>query len=175
MGIFTGVMPLRAVAFQILFLLLAIAIEGVILQAQLRIPRKLSMQYAATTNLLVTAVGWMVFFITEPLLTPEWRKELIGYVFFGVKTIPMALILVGFGMFLGTFLLKLQGAEWLDILLEKKPVEKTPTHEAGKFRGRQRHYSDFKLGPSRPLALLWANAASFSAISLILALRLFVH
>jgi uncharacterized protein YacL len=175
MGTFTGVMPLRAVAFQIMFLLLAIAIEGVILQVQLRIPRKLSMQYAATTNLLATAVGWMIFFIVEPLLSADWRKELIGYVFFGIKTIPVPVILVGFGMFLGTFLLKLQGVEWLDMVLEKAPVEKKTAFEPGKYRGRQRVHTDFQLGPNRPLAILWANAASFSAISLLLAIRLFVH
>jgi hypothetical protein len=175
MNNFTGVLPLRAIAFQLLFLLLAIAIEGAVLRQRLGIGRKLSMQYAATVNLLSVVLGWIVFFAAEPFLPPDWRTTLVQFVFFGIRSIPPALILVGFGVFMATFVLKLQGMLWLDWLLDQLPPPPPPT-ERITFKGRKGHRQlAFSDGPNRPLAVLWANAMSFSAISGLLAVRLFFH
>ena len=172
---YTDVLPLRAVAFQLLFLLMAIAIEGAVLNQRLELGRKLSMQYSATVNLFSTVVGWMVFFTVEPWLPREARELLIEYVFFGIRSIPGSVIVAGFAMFVATFLLKLQAIELLEGILgtsTKPVVEKT---EPGKFRGRKRQIErQFNNEPNRPLAVLWANAFSFTAIVMILAIRLFV-
>ncbi|MEB3294255.1 MAG: hypothetical protein VKJ24_13940 [Synechococcales bacterium] len=173
--LFSDVLPLRAIAFQLLFLLMAIAIEAAVLNVRLDLGRKTSMQYAATVNLFTTVLGWMVFFIAEPLIPEPARRLLIEYVFFGVRTIPIAVIIIGFIIFLLTFLLKWQGMEWLEMLLEKQPKVAENLEAPIKFRGRKRQTSDlFGKEVSRPLAVLWANAFSFAAISIIIAIRILV-
>jgi hypothetical protein len=169
----TGVFPLRAVALQVLLLLVAIAIEGVILQSRLLISRQLSMQYAAASNLLTVVVGWMAFFLIEPLLPQPARFLLMSYIFFGMQTVPAGLILLGFGIFLATFLLKLQSLNWLDLMLERSPAPALEEQQT-KFKGRHRRYEEFHDLPNRPLAVLWANACSFTAISLILIVRFLI-
>jgi hypothetical protein len=172
--LWTGIMPLRAVAFQILFLLVAIALEAMILHLKLGLNRQQSVRYAVLINLLTTVVGWMIFFIVEPWLPDYPLSLLIGFVFFGIRDIPPMVIMLGFGIFLGTFILKVQGMDLLDSLMEESPVEDVPPEERGKFRGRKRRTEAFTKLPNRPLAVLWANAASFTAISFLLLLRYFV-
>jgi hypothetical protein len=174
--LWTGVMPLRAVAFQILFLLVAIALESMILRSRLGLPRQQSMYYAVMINLLSTIVGWMLFFIVEPWLPETVRSVLIGYVFFGIKDIPPSLIMAGFGIFLATFFLKVQGMDLLDLAMEERQTPEAPDpKERSKFKGRKRRVEGFQKLPNRPLAVLWANACSFSAISLLLILRYFIQ
>jgi hypothetical protein len=168
----TGVLPLRAVAFQILFLLVAIAIEGMILRSRLSLRRKESMEYAVAINLLSTILGWMLFFMVEPWLPEPIRQVLMEYVFFGGNSFPPALVAVGFAVFVVTFMLKLQGMSWLDQILDKAPPEPV-AEDRHKFRGRKRRYDAFRGLPSRSLAVLWANACSFSAISILLALQVY--
>lgn len=170
--LWTGVLPLRAVAFQILFLFVAISVEAIVLRARLRLKRKDSMEYAVAINLLSTIIGWMVFFLIEPSLPEPMRSALMEYIFFGGSTFPPTLIIVGFMIFLATFLLKLQGMNWLDTLLGKTPTAPTE-EERYKFRGRQRRYDLFEGTANRSLAVLWANACSFSAISLLLVIQIF--
>jgi hypothetical protein len=170
--VWTGVLPLRAVAFQILFLLVAIAIEGMILRSRLGLRRKESMEYAVAVNLLSTILGWMLFFMAEPWLPEAIRQILMEFIFFGGNTFPPVLVAFGFGVFMVTFVLKLQGMNWLDQILDKAPPE-PETVDRHKFRGRKRRYDAFKGLPSRSLAVLWANACSFSAISILLALQVF--
>jgi hypothetical protein len=173
--LFSDVLPLRAIAFQLLFLFMAIAIEAAVLNVRLELGRKTSMQYAATVNLFTTVLGWMVFFIAEPLMPEPARRLLIEYVFFGVRTIPVAVMIIGFAVFLLTFLLKLQGIEWLELILEKQAKAPENLEAPIKFKGRKRQQSDlFTKEASRPLALLWANAFSFAAISIIIAIRILV-
>lgn len=170
--LWTGVLPLRAVAFQILFLVVAIAIEGMVLRNRLSLKRKESMEYAVVINLLSTVLGWMLFFLAEPWLPENIRAVLVEYIFFGGNTFPPALVIVGFSAFILTFLLKLQGMSWLDMIMGRaapKPTEE----ERYRFRGRNRRYDTFKNMPSRALAVLWANACSFSAISILLAFQVF--
>ncbi|NJR39502.1 MAG: hypothetical protein HC781_12655 [Leptolyngbyaceae cyanobacterium CSU_1_4] len=82
------VVPLRAIAFQIVFLLMAIAIEATVLHKQLNIPPKQSIQFAASINLLTTVAGWLVTFLLlgtslslpTPLLT-ELKIALMNFIF----------------------------------------------------------------------------------------------
>jgi hypothetical protein len=170
---YTDVLPLRAIAFQLLFLFMAIAIEAAVLNQRLNLGRKTSMQYAATVNLLSTVLGWMVFFAVEPWLPSNARQLLVEYVFFGVRNLPPTVILIGFASFVLTFALKLQGIELLEQLLEKSTTPIISPQERGKFQGRKRHQDlAFQNAPNRPMAVLWANAFSFVAISVILIVRI---
>ncbi|MCY6488600.1 MULTISPECIES: filament integrity protein FraC [Leptolyngbya] len=167
------VLPLRAILYQLLFIVLAIAVEALVLQKYLGIGKKSSIQYAATANLLSTVAGWFLFFVIEPWLPPTWRQQLINYIFFDLTSTPPVLIGLAFLTFLGTFVVKLQSLDWLDLILEnKKPVE-IEVRDRTKFQGRKAQRQAFSEIPNRALAVLWANAASFSAITLIIAIRTF--
>jgi hypothetical protein len=177
-----NVLPLRAIAFQFLFLLVAIAIEGMVLRQFLTVEEKpidykTSMQYSATVNLLSTFVGWIVFFAVQPFLPPQVRLQLINYVFFERITteswLMPALVLTGLGIFLGTFLVELQGLEILEWLLDRKGVKKETedSGRTGRFRGRRNQNVGFQF-TQQISALLVGNALSFSAILLILFSRL---
>ena len=173
---YTDVLPLRAIAFQLLFLFMAIAIEAAVLNERLNLGRKLSMQYAATVNLLSTVVGWMVFFGIEPWLPTPARQLLVEYVFFGVRSVPPTIYLIGFTAFVLTFALKLQGIEFLELLLEKTtlPVAEESSGSR-KFQGRKKQLElSGNNQPNRPMAVLWANAFSFVAITVILIIRVLV-
>ncbi|MEL7144691.1 MAG: filament integrity protein FraC, partial [Cyanobacteria bacterium J06573_11] len=76
------ILPLRMVVFQILFLMVAIAIEAGILRQRLRLGFKTSVQYAFVTNLAAVVAGWIAFLVIEPLTTIEVRAQLINYVLF---------------------------------------------------------------------------------------------
>lgn len=166
------VLPLRAILFQLLFLVTAIALESMVLRNRLEIGRKTSIQFAATTNLLSTVIGWMLFFIAEPLLSDEWRSQLISYIFFDLTTNPPLLIGLAFVSFIATFLVKLEGITWLELLLDIKKDAETEARATAKFQGKHGRRAAFADVPNRPLAVLWANAISFSAITLLIGVRL---
>lgn len=173
---YTDILPLRAIAFQLLFLFMAIAIEAAVLNERLNLGRKLSMQYAATVNLLSTVVGWVLLFVVEPWLPSAARQLLVEYVFFGVRSVPPTVYLIGFTAFVITFALKLQGIQFLELLLEKTTL---PTSQEfigpRKFQGRKRQLElSVNTQPNRPMAVLWANAFSFVAITVILIIRVLV-
>ncbi len=169
----TDVLPLKAILFQLLFVVLAIAIEAIVLQRYLGIGRKTSIQYTATANLLSTVVGWFIFFVAAPLLPPDWQLQLVNFVFFDLTNNTPILVGLAFLTFLGTFVVKLQSLQWLDLILENKKPDEAEAKDVAKFRGRSGQRQAFANVPSRALAVLWANAASFSAIALIIALRTF--
>lgn len=168
---FTDVLPLRAILFQLLFLVLAIAIEAIVLQRYLGIGQKTSIQYAATANLVAAVVGWLIFFTAESSLPPVWRVQLIGYIFYDRINSPALLIGLAFIIFIGAFLLKLQTINWLDLILEIRKPATVEVQDPTKFRGRTAQRPSFAEIPNRALAVLWANAASFSAITFIIAVR----
>lgn len=175
---FSDVVPLRAIAFQILFLLVAIAIEAFVLHRYLEIDYKTSVRYAATINLFSTFVGWLIFFGVEPLLPFDQQTQFISYIFFeqifpasqlsGLSSFVIILSLVAF---LGTFLIKWQGLEFLEFLLEKRPKPEAEADETPRFRGRDHQLRGIRVN-SRSYAVFVANSASFSAILLLLFLRL---
>ncbi len=167
----SDVLPLRAILYQLLFIVLAIAVEALVLQKYLGIGRKSSIQYTSTANLLATVVGWFVFFVIEPWLPDAGRQQLINYIFFDLTSNPPVLIGLAFLTFLGTFVVKLQSLNWLDLILEGKPVAETEVRDRTKFQGRAVQRRPFANVPNRALAVLWANAASFSVITLIIAIR----
>jgi hypothetical protein len=168
---FIDVFPLRAIVYQLLFVVLAISVEAFVLQRYLGIGRKTSIQYTSTGNLLSTVVGWFLFFIVEPLLPPLWQQQFLEFVFFNSAANQALLIGLTLPIFLGTFIVKLQSIEWLDLILGyKKPAEEE-AQDVAKFRGRAAQRQPFADIPSRALGVLWANSASFSVIAFVILIR----
>ncbi|MGB3517258.1 MAG: filament integrity protein FraC, partial [Elainellaceae cyanobacterium] len=172
------VLPLRAVVLQSLFLLIAIATEAAILHWELKLSYKRSIEYATSLNLLSVVMGWLVFFLVLPILDEGLEQALVGYVLF--DRLPDMLLLIGvsgFITFMLSFFVKLQGLNLLERLLER--VEATPTTNeppppqarrpftsaATSYKGSDR--SQFLQQPDKRDAVLLANAASYTAISIV--------
>lgn len=176
---YSDILPLRAVLFQFIFLLIAISLETLVLYRNLELDYKSSVQYATTINLFSTVIGWIIFFIAQPFLPQGLKAQLISFIFFErffsnswFATVSPLLIMLSLGVFLGTFLVKWQGLKLLEFLLEKKrdrqvqPVAKTP-----RFRARSNLVSGLRSN-SEAYAVFVGNAFSFSAILFLLFVRL---
>lgn len=177
-----GLLPLRAIAFQCVLLLVAIALEGALLRQRLRVGFQTSMQYATTLNLMATSLGWLGFLALESVLPETLRTQVMSYVLFnrfypnGVdRSLPLLILAVGIGAFFATFWIKYQGLEWLIRLLGRRPIEGDPDLGA---TSRQERYVRARRGrgprsttSNHLTAVLQANALSFSAVLLLLLLR----
>jgi hypothetical protein len=143
---FPTVLPLRTIAYQTLFLLIAIAIETQILQRFLRddkqnpITPKQSIHYAATINLLCTVVGWLAFFLFFAFayaLPSAWSSRvegnLVNFIFFDQWSNETAtsLILICFVMFFASFAIKQAGLTGLRSLLQAGIEKKDDKPESG--------------------------------------------
>ncbi|PSN15526.1 hypothetical protein C7293_06735 [filamentous cyanobacterium CCT1] len=177
-----GMMPLRAIAFQSLLLMVAIVLEAMVLRQQLRLGYRTSMQYAATINLLATSLGWVAFLAIEAVLPLSLRSQVISYVLFNrfytndwIDTLPVIVVVVAIAAFFITYWIKLQGLLWLLQLLGQKPIDTTP--EAFEDSRRQRYErarraqaEQQRSNSPRALAVLQANALSFTAVLVLLLL-----
>jgi len=140
---FPSVLPLRAIVYQSLFLLIAIAIEAWVLQRFLKTDPRQSVQYAASINLLCTIVGWLAFFLfyaftssLPPGATTRFDINLIDFIFFDRWSSETAttLILISFIMFFASFAIKqggLIGLQWLLRTDAKKEAPKQVDAESG--------------------------------------------
>ncbi|WP_410253451.1 filament integrity protein FraC [Sodalinema sp.] len=78
------VLPLRAIASQILLLLVSVAIESTVFHRRLAISRRMSVQYALVIDLLCIILGWIGFFIlVDNFATHPWVIQVMGYLFTG--------------------------------------------------------------------------------------------
>lgn len=168
-----GVLPLRMIVFQILFLLVAIALEAAVLRQRLRLGYQPSVHYATTVNLLAVSIGWLVFFIIEPLTPILVRSQIISFVLFDrfyanawSENLALTLVLVGFGCFFGTLLLKLQGLRWLMRLMGTAPTQQKPAQISRSERYAIARRGRIQIGHASDitLAVLQANALSFSVL-----------
>lgn len=123
---FSLVLPLRAIAFHLLFLLVAIAIESFVIEKQLGLPRKISVDYATSINLIATVSGWIFFFYCEPYLPPVPHSVLIDYVLFNKWSNPTSILLfvLGFSTFFIALPLKIAGFEILELVIQTREEEK---------------------------------------------------
>ncbi len=188
-----GLMPLRAMAFQTMLLLVAIALEAIVLRQHLRLGYQTSVQYAATINLMTTSLGWIAFLSLEALLPLALRQQVISYVLFNrfdpvnpwSDALPVVIVLAAIVTFFMTYWFKLQGLSLLIRLLGRETVPATPTRvdtsrQAGAPRNPVSWSSSARREQSQPasstasytLAVLWANALSFTVIVILLLLRL---
>lgn len=179
-----GILPLRAIVLQTLLLMMAIVLEAMVLRQQLRLGYRTSMQYAATLNLLATSLGWVAFLAIEALLPVALRSQVISYVFFNRfylngwrDVLPVVVVVTAIAAFFVTYWIKLQGLTWLQRLLGQLPLEPEPvpllsaSRRQRYERARRGQTVDVLRGNSpRALAVLQANAASFTAILVVLLL-----
>ena len=173
------VIPLRAVVFQCLLLLVAIALEAIMLRRRLRLGFQPSIRYAATLNLLAVVLGWILFLGLEPLLPMPVRTQIISYILFGnfylnsfatSNGLGVAVVLVGLVIFFLTYWAKVTALEWLTWLLGN-PIAKPVTEQnINRYRYRRSPLAEETASPHR-LAVLQANAISFTAVLLLLLLR----
>lgn len=172
---FPNLVPLRAVVFQALFLLVAIAVESIVLQRQLKLAPRVGVQYAASINLLSTVVGWLMFFLLFNFanLPGDLKPTLISFIFFDRWSgdVVRVLILASFFTFFISFLVKERGLLLLQRLLGQqppRPARKEPTPET--------ILRDYRKEPPEVqpqfAAVLFANAASYSAIVMVMFFRL---
>ena len=96
---FSLVLPLRAILFQLLFLLVAIAVEAIVFKERLNLTRRISLEYSASINLLSTVIGWLFFFTLEPALPLAWKGPLISYVLFNARSANTNTLLIMLGLF----------------------------------------------------------------------------
>ncbi|MDM9384800.1 filament integrity protein fraC [Chlorogloeopsis sp. ULAP01] len=163
------VIPLGAILFNFLFILIAIPIEAYILNRRLKFDKRTSSYYAIAINLFSNAIGWIIFFFLEPFLAVQLKSELISYIFFhrfisfNIQTI---IILTAFIIFFSTFFIKVLLLRFL--LLSLSDFKKIEPVNINKRRNSRQDNKLKIQNTNLVTAVLIANALSYSAISLIL-------
>ncbi|MBL1174106.1 filament integrity protein FraC [Pantanalinema sp. GBBB05] len=172
-----SILPLRAIVFQMLFLLVTIALEGLVFFKNLNLDYKTSMRYAAVLNLFSTFLGWVIFFEINLFLPEDIQRQFISYIFFDrffpnpwFAAVTPIIVITSLAIFIGTFLLELNGLELLEYLLDKSKNPPAPTEHIARFQGRRDQIIRFQAN-TKAYTVLVANAASFSAILLLLIIR----
>lgn len=175
------ILPLRAIAFQILFLMVAIAIEAGILRQRLRLGFATSVQYATLINLASVVIGWTAFLVVEPLSPPDIKAQIISYVLFDQLLLNgwnarIGGTIFGLGLitFFATFFIKAKG---LELVMRADDAWKVPQRPLQS--SREQRYSRARQGRTESQqalsdftdTVILANAASFSLILLLLLLR----
>ncbi|MEA5578872.1 filament integrity protein FraC [Anabaena sp. UHCC 0451] len=167
------ILPIGAILFETLFLLIAISLEGYILNRSLKFDKKTSIFYAIAMNVFSSVIGWNVFFLIEPILSLPIKSELISYVFFNTFKNPRTqnyIILTGFMIFFATFLVKFIFLKLLIITLDEsgKKEEVTETSQRQKILRNEK----LKLKNNNLITTtLIANSLSYTAITVILIIR----
>ncbi|HIK55915.1 MAG TPA: hypothetical protein IGS37_12225 [Synechococcales cyanobacterium M55_K2018_004] len=182
---FVPVLPLRAIAFQILFLLVAIAIEAIVLRRELFLGARKAVEYAATLNLFTAAVGWLIFFSIQAVIPLDLQQVLLTFIFFGWLPPDQFLwiILAGFVVFFLSFFAKVFALTQLKNLLltdQERIARREATLQRRRLsqpkqRGlRRTGMKAREVGEDarQASAILLANAMSYTAISILLLLRL---
>ena len=173
------VLPLRGIVFQCLLLLVAIALEASVLRQRLQLGFQPSIRYAATLNLLAVVLGWILFLGIEPLLPITVRTQIISYILFGnfytnILThnngLEVAVVVLGLIIFFLTFWIKATALEGLTWALGKPIVQRVEKENVQRLRYRRSRSDEATTSP-HILAVLQANALSFSAVLLLLLLR----
>ncbi|MEH2143298.1 filament integrity protein FraC [Nostoc sp.] len=168
------IFPIGGILFDFLFVLIAIPIEAYVFHNRLKFDKKSSIFYAISINLFSSVIGWIIFFVSEPMLPIQVKSELINYMFFNNFKSPKTqtlIILTAFGVFFATFLMKFFLLRGLLLLLNEsfaKKEEETQTSQ----RRRWRSFSNLRLQSTNLVTTtLIANSVSYSAITIILLFR----
>ena len=184
MGELEPVLPLKAVVFQILFLLVAVALEAMVIRQKLRLGYKQSVRYAAAVNLLAVVVGWFAFLAIEPLMGESLQAQVISYVLFDnlinndlKPQMGWIVLVVGLAAFFLTLIIKLKG---LELIMKAIGTWRMPSQP--QVLNRRDRYSRSRTGTTLyqqaasefAIAVLQANALSFSAIFLLLIMRSYI-
>ncbi|MBD2295496.1 filament integrity protein fraC [Anabaena sphaerica FACHB-251] len=169
------ILPIGAILFETLFLLIAIPLEGYILNRSLKFDKKTSIFYAISMNVFSSVIGWNIFFLIEPILSVSFKSELIGYVFlntFRNPRIQNSIILIGFMIFFATFLVKFLFLKLL-IITASEGVKKQETTDISQHEKILTNQKMKLQNSSLVTTTLIANSLSYTVITLILVIRNF--
>lgn len=89
----TSIVPLKAILFQTLFLLVAIAVESSFFYEFLRYSRRNSLEYTIPMNLFSTIISWMLFLTLLPLTSESIQTELMNFIFLNQLSKPFQLLI----------------------------------------------------------------------------------
>lgn len=180
------VLPLEMYLFQGIFLMVAIALEARVFHRRLYLPRRTSVEYATSINLLATVLGWLAFFGLQNLLPLPLKDQIISYIFFDrflgsqPESFYLTIISTGIVIFFAAFLIKLKGLQLLEAFLERAPENqnsldlqppKLPHHRRRQGLSDRLDQTVSRRDPNQATAVLLANSYSHSAILLLLFLR----
>lgn len=73
---------LPAIFWQSLFLLIATTWDTFLFYRQLRVSRRIAIEYARTLNLFVLVLSWIFFFLISPFLSQATELRMISFMFF---------------------------------------------------------------------------------------------
>ncbi len=124
------IIPLPTIVFQVLLLLVVVAIEAAIFHRYLGLAYKASAQYSLAINLFSSCCGWIGFFYLQPMLPDSLRWSIISLIFFNnLQKIPeylsaSVLVAVAFAGFVIVCFLEWQGILFLKLLTNVIPGEK---------------------------------------------------
>ncbi|RAM51016.1 MAG: filament integrity protein fraC [Hapalosiphonaceae cyanobacterium JJU2] len=162
------VVPLGAILFSFLFLLISIPLEAYILNSVLKFDKKTSSFYAICMNLFSNVVGWIVFFWIEPFLSARLRTSLMNLIFFDqiLPSMINLMILTAFIVFFGTFvvksfILRIALISLTDFWKKQDESEMQKILSRRQFKMRLQTKNIFT-------SVLIANALSYTAVVLIL-------
>ena len=168
------IFPIGGILFDYLFVLIAIPIEAYVLHNRLKFDKKTSTFYAISINLFSSVIGWLIFFVSEPMMPIQAKSELINYMFFNNFKSPNTqtfIILTAFVIFFTTFLMKFFILRVL-LLSLNEPVAKKEEESQTSQRRRWRSFSNLKLQNTYLVTtILIANSLSYTAITIILLFR----
>ncbi|MDY7012435.1 MAG: hypothetical protein SVX43_02335 [Cyanobacteriota bacterium] len=127
-------LPIEIIIFQLLALLVAVAIEATVFYQRFVLTRKQSLEYSIILNIFSAIATWVLFFVLQKFLPEALRIELISFVFLGqffrgvdIISIPSILMLLGVFNFFFICIIELSGSS---ILQKLASIEPTPKHES---------------------------------------------
>ncbi|MBC6479797.1 MAG: hypothetical protein GDA56_20445 [Hormoscilla sp. GM7CHS1pb] len=166
------ILPLRAIVFQLLLTLVAIAIESFILHRRLKLSRKTSLEYAVSLNLLTLFAGWYLFFVFFGTFPSEMKSSLMQFILFNQYYKDILLLLFVFVAvsltFLITLAIKIKGWEILEYLRNEVLFE----YESESKENFIKKPNFFNPASVRGMTIMQAHSFSYSAISLLLVINL---
>ncbi|BDI20203.1 hypothetical protein ANSO36C_60050 [Nostoc cf. commune SO-36] len=168
------IFPIGGILFDFLFVLIAIPIEAYVLQSRLKFDKKTSIFYAISINLFSSVIGWLIFFISEPILPTQVKSELVNYIFFNsfkLGNTQFLIILTACIIFFATFLMKYFILKTLLLSLQEPVAKKTDEPQISQ-RQRRRRFSRITFQNTNLVTtILIANSLSYTAITIILLFR----
>lgn len=164
------ILPLGAILFEFLFLLVSIPIEGYVFYKMLKFDKKSSIFYAMAVNILSSVLGWIIFFLLEPILPINIRAELMNYIFFHrLKSVnPQHILVFGACVFIITYFMKFLLLKFLVFLLREDFIQVEDEASTDRRLKWQKNNLVRLQNTNLIRTILIANSLSYSAISIVI-------
>jgi hypothetical protein len=170
-----SVFPTPIIVFQLLSLVLSVAIEAYIFSRKLLLTRRECIQYSVTINLISAIALWVLGFIIQGLLPKELKLQLISYIVLGqgynfqsLAILNLCIVLLLILIFFIVCVVEFKGLDLIEVMFSDWP-DPDPDQDGPSFLQylvQALTYTD----PQKISAIFWANAFSNSAILLVLLL-----